>query len=145
MSEENKVLEGAAQAAQAATETPEIVLELEPHAPSADEILNGAQAAATAAQDIGTSSSQAYLADANLTEAEQKMVNEFAEEMKPVEEAAAEKERAAVNSNLLPRTRPSGTCFMVMSFAVEMPPAFLEPSAAHMLPAASSKVPASGP
>ena len=82
MSEENNIYEGAAQAAQAvATETPEIVLELEPHAPSADEILNGAQAAATATQDIGTSTSQSYLADANLTEAEQKMVNEFAEKI----------------------------------------------------------------
>lgn len=80
MSEENNIYEGAAQAVQTATETPEITLELEPQAPSADEILNGAAAAVAAAENTGAAS-QAYLADANLTEAEQKTVNEFAEKI----------------------------------------------------------------
>ena len=80
MSEENTMFEGAAQAAQAAEAAPEIVLELEPAAPTADEILNGTQAAVQAAESVGQTSNS-YLADANLTEAEQKTVNEFAEKI----------------------------------------------------------------
>lgn len=80
MSEENNMFEGAAAAAQTAEAAPEIVLELEPMAPNADEILNGTQAAVQAAESVGQTSSS-YLSDANLTEAEQKTVNEFAEKI----------------------------------------------------------------